>query len=114
MLSEHERAIHYFSRAYEVDPTFYAARVHKGVLLSREFGRHDEALVEFDAVLQVEPENLKALLNRGLALQANGRFQDAMVDLEKYLALGQSDEYWADTQRIVRSLQALIEELEDE
>ena len=72
---------------YQVDPTFMAARLHKGVLLSREFRRHDEAIAIFDDVLKKEPQNGMALLNRALAYQDNGRFPEALTDLEAYLAL---------------------------
>lgn len=112
MLSEHERALHYFERAYEVDPTFVAARLHKGILLTREFGRHDEALAIFDAILADTPKDAKALFNRGLALQENGRFQDALTTFEAYLSLPQRDEYWDEANRLAQTLRSIIEEID--
>lgn len=112
MPSEHERAIHYFERAYQVDPSFTAARLQKGVLLSREFGRHDEALHIFDAILDQEPENTAVLLNKGLALQANGRYREALTTLESYLAQAPSDSYRDETIRLVRSLHDLVQEMD--
>lgn len=113
MPSEYERAIHYFSRAYEVDPTFTAARLQRGVLLSRELGRHEEALADFDAILAELPNEPAALLNRGLALQAHGRFHEALVDLEAYLSLPQQEQHFEETQRLVQTLRALTQELDE-
>ncbi len=114
MLSEHERAIHYFERAYQVDPSFTAARLHKGVLLSREFGRHDEALTIFDAILDEEPDNGVALLNRAMALQDNGRFPEALADLERYLELPTRDSHWEEVQRMIKPLRDVVKELQED
>lgn len=111
MPSEHERAIHYFDRAFAVDPTFWMARVHKGVLLSREFGKHEEALAEFDAVLAAEPSNAEALFNRGMTLQANGRFPEALTDLQTYLPLAETAQRHSETERLIQALQSIIDDL---
>ncbi|MEM7333225.1 MAG: tetratricopeptide repeat protein [Chloroflexota bacterium] len=113
MLSEHARAIHYFERAYQVDPSFTAARLHKGVLLSREFGKHEEALAIFEEVLAKEPENSMALLNRALTLQDNGRFPEALTALEAYLALPSRDGHWEEAKRMLRPLQDIVADLQD-
>lgn len=112
MRREHERAVHYFGRAYAVDPTFTAARVQRAILLSRELGRHDEALAEFDALLALQPDSGEILLNRGLALQANGRFQEALADIENYLQLPNSDEYGDEARRIAAALRDITADLE--
>jgi tetratricopeptide (TPR) repeat protein len=108
IVREHERAIHYFSRAYEVDPTFRAARLHRGILLGRELGRIEEAIADFDALLAEDPTYNLALFNRGMMWLENGRFPQALTDMEAYLTLADpSDENWPDAQRIVRLLQDL-------
>lgn len=102
---EHERAVHYFSRAYEVDPTFRAARLHRGILLGRELGRIDEAIADFDALLAEDPTYSLALFNRGIMWMENGRYPQALADMEAYLAQADpGDENWPDAQRIVRLL----------
>ncbi len=108
MAREFERAIHYFSRAYEVDPTFRAARLHRGILLGRELGRFDEAIADFDALLDEDPTYYLALFNRGMMWLENGRYPQALADMETYLTQADpSDENWPDAQRIVRLLQNL-------
>jgi len=105
---EFERAIHYFSRAYEVDPTFRAARLHRGILLGRELGSIDEAIADFNALLAEDPTYTLALFNRGIMWMENGRYPEALQDMEAYLT--QSDasyENWPDAQRIGRLLQRL-------
>lgn len=110
MRSEHERAIHYFARAYEVDPRFRMARLERGILLGRELGRSQEALAEFEALLADDPAFGPALLNRALVLQEIGRYQEALTDLETYLALPERDEHWKDASRIAGFLRDIVAE----
>ena len=111
LVREHERAIHYFSRAYAFDPTFRAARLHRAILLGRELGRIAEAIADFDGLLDEDPTYYLALFNRGMMLMENGRFSQALDDMQAYLALADaSDENWADAQRIVRLLQDIGED----
>ncbi len=111
MAREHERAIHYFSRAYDVDPTFRAARLHRGILLGRELGRIEEAIADFDALLAEDPTYNLALFNRGMMWLENGRFPQALADITAYLELADpSDENWPDAQRIVGLLRDLEQE----
>ena len=65
MRSEHEAAVRYFTKAYEIDPTFLRVRLERGVLLFRELGRTDEALADFDALVEEDPiYAAPALFNR--------------------------------------------------
>lgn len=105
MAREFERAVHYFGRAYNVDPTFRAARLHRGILLGRELGRIDEAIADFDALLAEDPTYSLALFNRAMMWMENGRYPQALADMEAYLAQSDPrDENWSDAQRIVRLL----------
>ncbi|MEM7113555.1 MAG: tetratricopeptide repeat protein [Chloroflexota bacterium] len=108
MRSEHELAVRYFGKALYVAPDFQQARLARGVLLGRELGRFAEALADFDYVLRDEPESGEALLNRGLVLQQNGRYADALTDLEAYLALPDSDSHLGEAQRIVQILREMV------
>lgn len=87
MRSEHEAAIRYFSKAYAIDPTFRRVRLERGILLFRELGRMAEARSDFDALLEEDPDYSPALFNRALLAQQNGRYPDALADLEAYLSL---------------------------
>lgn len=91
MRSEQETAVRYFTRAYEIDPSFHRARLERGVLLWRELGDIPAALADFDALLDEDPQFAPALLNRAMACQDCGRFAEALADLELYLALPLSE-----------------------
>ncbi|MCC6601672.1 MAG: tetratricopeptide repeat protein [Anaerolineae bacterium] len=111
MAREFERAVHYFSRAYNVDPTFRAARLHRGILLGRELGRIDEAIADFDALLAEDPTYSLALFNRAMMWMENGRYPQALADMEAYVAQSDpSDENWNDANRIVRLLHHIDQE----
>ncbi len=107
---EHHLAAHYFARAYEVDSTFREARLQRAVLLGRELGRPDEALAEFDVLLADDDMYKSALLNRGLLLQDNGRFQEALTDIEAYLQLPEPDSFQEEAARIASLLRGIVDE----
>lgn len=114
MSSEHERAVHYFSKAYNTDPQFRMARLSRAVLLSRELNRPDEALADYNALLEEDPAYAPALLNRGLMFQEHGRYQEALIDLTAYLNLNEWSEHHQEAQRIVPLLQAILDDLNEE
>lgn len=93
---EHERAVHYFSRAYSVNPKMDRALLARGVILWRELGRVDEALKDFDALVEADPADGEALLNRALAQQESGRYDEALADLNAYLQLPEKNAYYHD------------------
>lgn len=108
MRSEHEAAVRYFSKAYEIDPTFLRVRLERGVLLFRELGRMEEALADFDALVDEDPiYAAPALFNRALLAQQDGRYQDALHDLEAYVALAPS-EYTREATHLMDALRSLI------
>lgn len=108
MRSEHEAAVRYFTKAYEIDPSFLRVRLERGVLLFRELGRMDEALADFNALVEEDPiYAAPALFNRAMLAQQNGRYQDALNDLEAYIALSPRD-YLQETQHLLVVLRSLI------
>lgn len=107
MRREFERAVHYFSRAYEIDPSFRRPRLERGVLLWRELRRFDDALADFDALLQEDPTYAVALFNRAMVYQEIGRFPAACQDLQAYLTLTDTPH-----QDEARRMLALLQELE--
>lgn len=111
-LREHRSAVHRFSQAYEVDPSFREARLDRGIILYREMGRLDEALSDFDALLDEDPAYGPALLNRAMIFQELGRYADALRDLEAYLALPKEDEeYWRIATRTADVLREILAEM---
>lgn len=112
MASEHERAVHYFTRAYQADPTFRLARLNRAILLGRELGRSAEALADLDALLAEDPQFAPALLNRGLILEGNGRYHEALRDLEAYLNQPAWNEHRTEARRIAALLQEIVADLD--
>ena len=109
MATEHETAVRYFTRAYEVDPSFVQARLARAKLLWRELGRFEEALADIDALLDEDPTYGEALFNRALIAQENGRYQEALQDLEAYLQLSEDIAYQNEATRLV----AILREIEN-
>ena len=110
IIREYERAIYYFKRSYEVNPQFTYARLQRAIILGRELRRFEESLAEFDVYLQTEPEDGRALLNKGLVLQDYGRFPQALDYIQQYLNLPERDEHYEEAQRIAGYLQEIIDE----
>ena len=110
MRSEHEAAVRYFSRAYEIDPTFHRVRLERATLLWRELSRPDDALADFDALLDEDSDYGPALFGRARVLQEYGRYQDALIDLDAYLALPDPEPYWGEARRTATLLRELLAE----
>ena len=106
--SEHEAAVRYFTKAYEIDPTFQRVRLERGILLFRELGLYDEALADFNFLLAEESDysNL-ALLNRALLHQQNAQFEEALTDIDAFLEQNH-DDYYAEAVRIRNVLHAVL------
>jgi len=105
---EHERAVHYFTRAFAVNPKMRRARLARAVILWRELGRVDEALTDFDALVEADPAYGEALLNRALAHQETGRYALALDDLNAYLELLPDDGYHDLAMRLRRLLSETV------
>lgn len=112
LASEHERAVHYFTKAYDIDPQFRQALLSRAILLGRELNRPEEALIDFDALLADDPHFGPALINRGLLLQENGRYREALRDINAYLNQNEWRDHHKEAQRIVPLLQAILEDLD--
>lgn len=108
---EHEAAVRYFTRAYNIDPSFRRVRLERGILLWRELARPEEALADFDALLAEDANYGPALLNRAMVAQNQGRYSVALADLEAFLALPE-DEAGAYRREAARTA-ALLREMID-
>lgn len=113
-LREHEAAIRRFTQAFEMDPNLRQARLDRGIIYFREMKRHDDALADFDALLEADPNYGPALLNRSMLKQEQGQYQQALVDLERFLKLDNQDlEYILVAERTAVLLQELVSELDE-
>ncbi|PID86729.1 MAG: hypothetical protein CSB13_02960 [Chloroflexi bacterium] len=110
MRSEHEAAVRCFTKAFEIDPSFHRVRLERGILLSRELGRHDEALADFNFLLAEKSDysNL-ALLNRAILHQHQAQFSEALADLDLFLEMPE-DSFYDEALRMREILQAILSE----
>lgn len=113
-LREHEAAVRRFTQAYDLDPNLRQARLDRGIIYFRELGRLEDALADFDALLEEDPSYGPALLNRSMVRQEQGLYRQALTDLEIFLTLPDEDpEYIAVAQRTAVLLQELITEIDE-
>jgi tetratricopeptide (TPR) repeat protein len=99
---EYLRALHYFDRAYQTDPTFHRALVAGAVIRYRELGEIDGAIAALSGLLQETPDDGAARFNRAMAYQEGGRYQEALADFRSYLQQAQPGErYYEAAQRMV-------------
>lgn len=113
-IREHRSAIHRFTQAYQMDPSLRKARLDRGIIFYREMGMLDEAMDDFDALLDEDPTYSPALLNRAMVYQERGLYAEALSDLEAYLDLPMEDEgYWQIASRTTDLLKAVIAEGSD-
>lgn len=110
---EHRHAVRRFTQAVELDPHLREARLSRGIVLFREMGRLDQALADFDALLEDDPHYAPALLNRALLAQERGHYAAALDDLEHYLTLPVDDEeYHRMAARTADLLREIVAELD--
>ena len=109
---EHLQAVHRFTQAFNLDPTLRRARLDRGIIYYRELGMLDEAISDFDALLEEDPEYGPALLNRAMIAQERGQYELALADLDSYLLLPVTDEeYWRVANRTAALLRELISDM---
>ena len=84
--SAYERAVDQFSRAVTVDPDFVEAYLQRGILYWREIQNYHHAIRDMTRVLALDPDRAEALYTRALSYQSRGDFDQAVADLEQFLA----------------------------
>ena len=86
MRQEYERAAHYFSLAYRIDPSFTRARLDWANLLWRELQQYDAALNSLKQLLKQDPTLYAAQFNIAMLLLEQGDYQQALPAFELYLS----------------------------
>ncbi len=107
---EYERAAHYFSLAYRIDPTFTRARLDWANLLWRELQQYDTAVYTLTQLLKADPTLHPARFNLALLQLERGQYDLALTELETYLAQATPEEAdWDTAVRQVTLLQELLQ-----
>ena len=88
-IEDQKIAITLADRALSKRPTSALARVAKGDII--RYGQPEEALSEYDAALELDPNFPVAYANRGLALILLGRAREAFSPLELALRISPKD-----------------------
>ena len=110
LVEEHRRAVHYFTRAYEANAGMEQALLARAVLLGRELAEPDAALADLETLLAEDPTHGPALFNRALIYQQQGKYRQALADLNQYLRVPQNDGYRESVRHMRRLLEAIVEE----
>mmetsp|Transcript_60465 Transcript_60465/g.141611 ORF Transcript_60465/g.141611 Transcript_60465/m.141611 type:complete len:681 (-) Transcript_60465:178-2220(-) len=84
---QYERALEAFNGGVPPDEALHEARG----LVYRDMGDYQTALVDFDAVIDLEPERGRHYYNRGVVYHRMGREQDAIEDLSRAIELGSTE-----------------------
>jgi len=84
---DYEGAVRELESSLRFAPNWYITHVNLGVA-RRELGQHDEARWHFDRAVELDPFNATALFWRGENHLTEGRYREAVADLEKTVELG--------------------------
>ncbi|XP_067008306.2 RNA polymerase II-associated protein 3 isoform X1 [Anabrus simplex] len=82
---DHKQAIEHYSAAIVLDPT--PAAYNNRALAYLKLQKYAEAISDCNKVLEVEPDNLKALMRRGVAYESRSDYQKALEDFTKVTIL---------------------------
>jgi tetratricopeptide (TPR) repeat protein len=93
---EHRAAVSNYSRAIRLDPAYSQALFNRGLVYWRELGNYDGAIEDLTGVLELDPGWAEAYFNRAIAYRMRGELDNAVADLESYLAEG-SDAFWLES-----------------
>jgi len=69
------------------DPASDASEFNEQGVKSVELGNYEEAISYFDKALQIEPENMKFLKNKGAVLILQEKYYEASIIFEKVLTV---------------------------
>ena len=83
---KYEAAVREFTKAIQLDAKLTSG-YHNRATANRQLDRQDEALSDFETVLQLHPGQVDALLGRGEIWMQQGDRQRALVDFEEALRL---------------------------
>ena len=86
-LGQTDRALADYNEAIRRDPKSPLAFYGRGVLLASRKRAFDRAILDFDKVLELQPDNIEALIRRGDAYSQLGQGGRAMVDLNRAVAM---------------------------
>jgi tetratricopeptide (TPR) repeat protein len=85
-LNKPEKALEYFSRAIELDPSRADGYVGRANTLNT-LARYAESLPDYNRAIEIDPKLANAYANRGSAYSQLGQYKKAIADYEMALEL---------------------------
>ncbi|HWQ20106.1 MAG TPA: tetratricopeptide repeat protein [Methanotrichaceae archaeon] len=76
--NRYEEAVSAYDNAISADPKNLMALDTKGIILTRDLGRHSESINSFNKALQIYPNDVSALSFKGDALRGLGGYSEAL------------------------------------
>lgn len=101
MLGETEKALQTYDQAIKTDKSFFY-RYHKSNFL-RELGRHEEAVIMMDDLLEDYPERVDFYFHKANSLRSLGRHQEAIEAMERAIQLNPENPLFSE--HLAQSLQ---------
>ncbi|NPA48815.1 MAG: tetratricopeptide repeat protein [Thermodesulfobacteria bacterium] len=83
---EYERALECFKEVQKINPSYYPARLGEALAYIK-MNRYSEARQVLDSLIAEHPDFAEAWANRGILNDREGRYEEAVRDYEKALAL---------------------------
>ncbi len=78
----HEKAIHYYNKAIEINPQDAEAYFNRGNVKAA-LGNHEEAIQDYNKALEINPQSAEAFNNRGNAKAEIGNQKEAIQDFDQ-------------------------------
>lgn len=85
----YDRAVLWYQRALDLDPSLAQARLDQGIIYWRELDHPRRAVIEFSRLLVRGTKQEATLFNRAVAYQQLGDYEHALADFRAYLKIGQ-------------------------
>ncbi len=93
--NKNEKALEYFNKAIEVDPTYMDSFYNRGIFYTR-IKEYDKARDDFNTAITLEPTHSDAFYNRAFVFAEMGNSDDALSDYSRAIELNPSSAsaYW--------------------
>lgn len=100
----YDRALADYEAALELEPNVYMYNAHAAIISS--LGRVDEAIVEYDKAIDLNPDYPETYFNRGYAYKLKSEAESSIADFERYLSF---ESHW--NEEMVSQAESHIKEL---
>ncbi|PCJ84389.1 MAG: hypothetical protein COA57_09320 [Flavobacteriales bacterium] len=87
---ENKNAVNDYSAAIQLQPNYEQAYLNRGALYTDKIAKYDLAVADFKNALRLNPNNIDAAVNIGLALYKKGDYNEAVQQLSSILSQTQN------------------------